>query len=229
MYSSRQGLLLAQHMEYQSELAEETQPIKRASDLLKRAEEAAREGSSLQAYELSLQATDAAPRYAPAWAMRAEFAPSLEEQVACRNRLHELQPNHQDYQNRSFYFLKELFERDPFLAYLNETKDLYHVVNKDMMVLRIPKKRTPVQPYPPGQSSPLTSAVRWLSLALFGLLLAGIPTLIFAPLAASAAVKAAAAPGSHAVRANSTAIQIGALVLFAIGSFFVVLFVLHFA
>lgn len=215
-------------MEYATQLSEETRPMKRAVNLLAQAEQAAMEGNQLQAYQLSLQATEAAPRYAPAWAMRAEFAPSLEEKVACQNRLHELQPEYYDFHNRSYYFLKELFERDPFLAYLNETQDLYHVVNKDMMVLRIPKKRTAVQPYPPERPSALTSAVRWLALALFGLMLAGIPTLIFAPLAARSALQAAESPDSHADQAHSLAVQAAALILFAIACFFTLLFVLHF-
>jgi hypothetical protein len=214
-------------MEYGTRLSEETRPIKRAASLLAQAEQAAQDGNLLQAYQLSLQATEAAPHYAPAWALRAEFAPSLEEKVACQNRLHELQPNHDDYHHRSYYFLKELFERDPALAYLNETQDLYHVVNKDMMVLRIPKKRTVVQPYPPERPTPLTSAVRWLSLALFGLLLAGVPTLIFAPLAARSALKAAESSNSHADRAHSLAVEIGAVILFGVACFFTLLFVLH--
>ena len=213
-------------MVYQLEI-EETQPAKRAARLLEDAEQAARAGNHRRAYELSLQATEAAPRYAPAWALRTEFAPSVEEKIACMNRLNELQPDQHGRHNSNFYFLKELLDRDPFLAYLEETNELYHALNKDMTVLRIPKRRTPVEPYPPDKPSSLASAHRWLALALFGLLMAGIPTLIFAPLAARSALNM---PGSRAAqtgRVHATAVQIGALILFAIGSFFTVLLVLH--
>ena len=214
-------------MEYQRELVEDTQPIKRASHLLERAEQAIKDGNNRLAYELSLEATEAAPGYAAAWAMRSELAPSLAEKVACMNRLNELQPDHRGNRNRIFYFLNELFDRDPFLAYLDETNDLYHVINKDLMVLRIPKARTATEPYPPEQSSPLRGAYRWLSLALFGLLFAGIPTLIFAPLAAHSALNMADSPGPQAGRVHGTMVEVAAIILFAIGCFFTVLFLLH--
>src|SRR5262245_36014193 len=136
-------------MEYRVEIPEETQPIKRAARLLEEAERANQEGNRRQAYELSLQATEVAPGYAVAWALRTEFAPSLEEKIACMNRLNELRPDQHGRHNSNFYFLKELFDRDPFLAYMDETQELYHVLNKDLMVLRIPKMRKADQPYPP--------------------------------------------------------------------------------
>lgn len=214
-------------MEYQSELREETQPIKRASHFLEQAEQAIKDGNNRLAYELSLQATEAAPGYAAAWAMRSELAPSLAEKVACMNRLNELQPDHRGNHNRIFYFLNELFDRDPFLAYLDETNDLYHVINKDLMVLRIPKARAATELYPPQESSPLRAAYRWLSLALFGLLFAGIPTLIFAPFAAHSALNVADSPGPQAGRVHSIMVEVAAIILFAIGCFFTVLFLLH--
>src|SRR5262245_28587577 len=108
-------------MEYKLEI-EETQPNRRAARLLEEAEQAIKDGNRIKAYELSLQATEAAPGYAQAWAMRTEFASLLEEKIACMNRLNELQPDQQGRHNSNFYFLKELFDRDPFLAYLEETK-----------------------------------------------------------------------------------------------------------
>ena len=213
-------------MQYKLEI-EETQPVKRAARLLEEAERATIEGNRRKAHELSLQATEAAPGYAPAWALRTELAPSLEEKIACMNRLNELQPDQHGRHNSNFYFLKELFDRDPFLAYLEETNELYHALNKDLMVLRIPKRRTAVEIYPPERPSKLASAHRWLALALFGLMMAGIPTLIFAPLAARSALNAADSLGRRSGSVHAAAIQIGAIILFAIGSFFTVLFVLH--
>ena len=214
-------------MEYEAQLFEETQPMKRASHLLEQAEQAASAGRLREAYELALQATETAPGYAQAWALRASFAPSLEEKIACMNRLNELQPEQNDRRNSAYYFLKELFDRDPFLAYLNETQELYHVVNKDMMVLRIPKKRTPVEPFPPAGPSTLSPAYRWLWLAFFGLMLAGVPTLLFAPMAARAALQAGGIHSSSQLQIQSTAVQLAAVALFGIGCFFTLLFVLH--
>lgn len=213
-------------MESKTNLAD-TQPMHKASHLLQEAERAVKEGDQRLAYELSLQATEAAPGYARAWAMRTELAPSVEEKVACMNRLNELQPNQQGNHNSNFYFLKDLFERDPSLAYLEETQDLYHVINRDLLVLRIPKARTATEPYPPEEASPLRPAYRWLSLALFGLMLAGLPTLIFAPLAARAALRAAEGPGGQSGRIHGTMVQVAAIVLFAVGCFFTILFLVH--
>jgi hypothetical protein len=214
-------------MEYSAQLSEETQPVRRASYLLEQAEQAASAGHLRDAYELALQATETAPGYAEAWAMRATLASSLEEKVACMNRLNELQPEQNDRRNSAYYFLKELFDRDPFLAYLNETQELYHVVNKDMLVLRIPKKRTAMQPFPPAGPNTLSPAYRWLWLALFGLMLAGVPTLLFAPMAAQAALRVAGSHGSSQLQIQSTAVQLAAVALFGIGCFFTLLFVLH--
>lgn len=206
----------------------ETQPVERASHLLEEAQQAVKDGNDRRAYELSLQATQTAPDYAQAWALRTHLAPSLEEKIVCLNRLNELEPDHQGNHQITFHFLNEILDRDPFLSYMEETKDLYHVVNKDLMVLRIPKSRTATQPYPPEQASPLRPAYRWLALGMFGLLFAGIPTLIFASLAARSALNVSDSLGQQqASRIPCTLVEIGAILLFAVGCFFSVLFLLH--
>jgi NADH:ubiquinone oxidoreductase subunit 2 (subunit N) len=73
----------------------------------------------------------------------------------------------------------------------------------------------------------LKGAYRWLTLAILGLLSAGVGTVIFAPLAALAAVRAQDSLQSHAERVGSTVILIVAFALFVIGVFFSILFVLH--
>jgi hypothetical protein len=103
------------------------------------------------------------------------------------------------------------------------------VINTEHMVLSIPKKRAPLNVSPPDQSEsgPLKGAYRWLTMAIMGLLLAGIGTVIFAPLAALAAVRAHEAVPSHAERVKSTMVLIVAFVLFIIGVLFTILFILH--
>jgi hypothetical protein len=205
----------------------DTKPNQSATDLLSESEKAIQEGNSQYAYELALQATQAAPDNIEAWLLRATLAPSLEERVICVNRLNELMPERQDRYNVAFFALKELLDKDPFLAYLEETQDLYRVINADHIVLSIPKKRAAVNSPLPERSSQLKAAYRWLVLAIIGLMLAGIGTLIFAPLAALAAIQAGGSLHSRSDRVSSTIVLILAIILFMIGSFFSVLFVLH--
>lgn len=200
-----------------------------ATNLLAESEKAIQEGRSQYAYELALQATQVVPESIDAWLLRATLASSLEERIACVNRLNELAPGYQDKYNLAFYALKELLDKDPFLRYLEETDELYRVINAERMVLSIPKKRAPANSPAPDQASPgrMKGAYWWLTLSILGLLLAGIGTVIFAPLAALAAVRIQESVQSHAERVSSTVVLIAACVLFMIGVLFSILFILH--
>jgi hypothetical protein len=199
------------------------------TDLLTESEKAIREGDRLRAYKLSIRATQLAPENVDAWLRRATLAPSLEERVMCVNRLNELAPGHQDRYDVAFFALKELVDQKPFLAYLEETDELYRVLNADRVVLSIPKKRVPVAPYPPEKptASPLRQAYRWLILSIAGLLLAGIGTVLFAPLAALAALRAQQSLATRPERVSSMVVLIASFVLFMIGFIFGILFILH--
>lgn len=197
--------------------------------LFAESEKAIQEGRSQYAYELALQATQVVPESIEAWLLRATLAPTLEERIASVNRLNELAPGYQDKYNLAFYALKELLDKKPFLRYLEETDELYRVINEERMVLSIPKKRSPVNSPSPDQASPgpLKGAYRLLILAILGLLSAGIGTIIFAPLAALATMRAQDSIESHAERVSSTVILIAAFGLFVIGVLFSILFILH--
>jgi hypothetical protein len=201
----------------------------RVTDLLAESEKAVRAGNSQYAYDLSVQATQLAPHNVEAWLLRATLAPSLEERLMCVNHLNELAPGYQDKYDVAFFALKELLDKNPFLAYLEETEELYRVLNADRLVLSIPKKRAPVNSSPPEQPrpSPLRAAYRWLAISIVGLLLAGIGTVIFAPLAALAAVRAQQSIRSQSERVSFTVVLIVAFLLFMIGVIFSVLFILH--
>ena len=203
-------------------------PSSKVTDLLAESQKALREGNSQQAYELSLRATQVAPRSIEAWLLRATLAPTLEERLTCVNRLNELAPGYQDRYDVAFFALKELLDKNPFLAYLEETDDLYRVINGDQ-VLSIPKKRAPVNSSPLEQTEPgpLRAAYRWLIMAVLGLLLAGIGTVIFAPLAGWAAVSAQKSIASRSDRIRSMVVLILAFLLFMIGVIFSLLFMLH--
>jgi hypothetical protein len=196
-------------------------------DLLVEAEKAGREGKTQYAYQLSVQATRVAPENIEAWSMRLALAPTFEERVACMNRLNELSPEYRDRYNLAFFTQKELVDRDPFLAYKQETDEIYRVINGDHLPVSIRKKRASANPFLYEPSSRLRSAYGWLTAAIAGLLLAGIGTIIFAPLAALAAVQAGQHPRSRAEWGNSMIVLLFAILLFLVGAGLLFLFVLH--
>jgi hypothetical protein len=203
-------------------------PQQSVTDLLAKSENAIREGKAQEAYQFSLQATQTAPESIEAWLMRATLAPTLDERLVCVNRLNELAPGYQDRYNVAFFALKELLDKNPYLAYLEETEELYRVASRDR-VLTIPKKRAPTEPYPPERPTrgPLTSAYRWLIMAFAGLLVAGIGAVLFAPLAALAAIQAQGSLRSRSEQVSATVALVASLGLFIVGVLFSLLFVLH--
>ncbi len=205
----------------------DTQVDQRVNALLTEGEQAIREGNRQQAYELSLRATKLAPENIEAWFLRATLAPSLEERLFCVNCLTELCPDCRDRHHVAFFAVQELLDKDPFLAYLEETSALYRVINKSNQVVVIPKKRSAVTPFPSEQAGPLKGAYRLLAMAIVGLLLAGVGTLIFAPLAALAALGAGRSLKSHSERVSSMVVLIVASLLFFLGLAFAILFILH--
>jgi hypothetical protein len=210
---------------------EDTQPHKKVSEqvsnILEEAKQAALNHNLPHAHTLSLQATQIAPNDIPAWAMRIQLAPSLEEKILCMNRLNELKPNRRGNQDATYKYVSELLNQDPFLAYLEETSELYHVLNKDRILLSIPKGRVTEQPFPPEKADSLSSAYRWLALALFGLMFAGLPTLLFAPLAVFSTFKVQSSAHSSAHTVQCAVIQLAAILLFLVGVFFSLLFAIH--
>ncbi len=199
----------------------------RVDQLLSESDEAVRQGDDQYAYELSLQATKVAPENLDAWSRHATLAPSFEEKLICMNTLNELSPDHQDRRQVAFSTVEELLNRDPFLAYLEETEALYRVIHKNNMVVVIPKRRTAVNPTLPERTGPLKPAYRLLAMAILGLLLSGVGTLVFAPLAMLAALRAGPALQSQAERVSSRVVLILAGLLFALGLGFAYLFALH--
>jgi hypothetical protein len=84
--------------------------------------------------------------------------------------------------------VRSLLAEDPFLLYLDETGDRYHVRHGVNQELVVPKDRSLPEPYPAVRPILLQKAYRWLGLACLGLLLAGLGAMVFASLAAVAAV-----------------------------------------
>jgi hypothetical protein len=198
-------------------------------DMLDEAEGAVRRGMMRDAYELCLRAIQAEPYNMEAWLLRASLADSLEEKLQCINRMHELGADRHDRYNVAFYALKEVLERDPFLAYMEETDGLYRVQNAERTVLVIPKRRSVTPSYLNRGTDALRSARRWLMLAVFGLMFAGIGTLIFAPMAAWAAFNARGSMRTRSGQVDSMVVLLTAAGLFVIGAFFISLFIMHLA
>jgi hypothetical protein len=197
------------------------------SEIQDQIDDAIRNGNRKLAYELSLQSTQVAPNDAYAWFLRASLAPTLEERIISVNRLNELDPAHQDKHNLAFFTLKELLEADPFLAYLEESEELYRVLRPDRRVLSIPKKRAIPAPPPHEQKDELKAAHRWLGIALLGLLFAGLLTVVFAPLAAWSAIQTGQFSREHVMQIRSSIVVFTSILLFVVGLFFMFLLVLH--
>jgi len=203
------------------------QPNLSVTDLLLESEQASRAGNNQYAYELILRATQAAPDNIDAWLLRVALSPSFEERLLCVNRLNELAPDHHDRYNLGYFTLKELLDKNPFLAYLEETETLYRVMNGDHMVVSIRKKRAASNPSMLEPPSPLKPANRWLIMAILGLMFAGLGTLIFAPLAALTAIQIGQAPLTRSDQINSVIVLILAVALFLVGIIFSLLFIVH--
>lgn len=191
------------------------------------AETAIRAGNSQRAYELSVKATQAEPHNPDAWYLRGSLAGGLEERVLCMNRLNELVPDHRDLHSLTFFALKDFLDRDPFLAYRGETPKLYQATTAEGLTLSIPKRRAETIPFPDRPPSRLTAAYNWLIFSGLGLLLAGLGTLVFAPLATMAALGVRRANPSHAERVGAAVVILIATLLFFAGLFFAYLFVIH--
>lgn len=191
------------------------------------AEDAARQGDRERAYQLSLKANRAAPDNLRTWLMCAETAPSVEEAVACLNRANALQPTDPETKQKTYQVVQKLLERDPFLLYLYETDDLYHVQNSQELSLVVPKDRSRPEAYPAEIPVLMQKAYRWLWLAVFGLLLAGLGAIVFAPLAAVSAIRLNMELPSKSHRIHSLMVVILAACVWLVGLLLSVILLVH--
>jgi hypothetical protein len=178
--------------------------------LLAAIETATHQGERQQAYQLSTAATRLAPRDAEVWLRRAETAPTPQETFLCLCRALLLDPKHSVAQQRLYDSLQHQLRQDAFLAYIDESDTFYRVRTGAGQPIIIPKSRTASTPYSP---SPLQPAFHWLRWALIGLLLAGLGTLVCAPIAIALALRAWQQPLS---RADSVRLRIVLLMAVAL-------------
>lgn len=189
------------------------------SKLLADANRLAKQGDRQSAYRLSLQATRLEPDNPETWVLRSKLATTNEERLFCLSQVHRINPHHPVVKKDSYQVIWHMLQKDPFLAYLNETDDLYFVRSNAYLSIPVPKDRATPEIYPPKEPSKITPAFHYLGLALLGMMFAGLGTLIFAPLAILSVLSASSQPLSRAdrVRASIVILVAMALIFGAIG------------
>ncbi|HSD83589.1 MAG TPA: hypothetical protein VLG46_07015 [Anaerolineae bacterium] len=196
-------------------------------NLLATAQAAFDKGARREAHELAAAVTQRDPRNIAAWLLRARTAAGLDETLNCLSRIIALDPQHRDAQQRLHQSLQRFLEDDASLAYVGESAATYFIATGTGLVLTVPKKRVPVEPYPPREPSLLRNAYRQLILALLGLTLAGLGAVIYAPLAMLSAFQANQKARTKADRLRSWLVAGSALLLLACAIPLSILFLAH--
>ena len=204
----------------------EAQPAKTPQALLD-AEAAIQRGDRQRAYQLSREATQSAPENVETWLLCAETTSSVEEAIACLNRANALQPSSPQAKQKTYQIVQKLLQQDPFLLYVGEDEGLYRVRSGEKLDLILPKERSTPEPYPAEKPAWLRTAQRWLWVALFGLPLAGLGALLFAPLAAVYAIGLYLKTPSDANRVHSLLVIMLAGCLWLCGLLLGVILLVH--
>jgi hypothetical protein len=192
------------------------------------AQSALKHGQRDKAYRLSLELTRSFPNNADAWLLRSKTAVSTEESLYALSQVNRINPNHPAAKLYTYQALENMLERDPFLAYMDESDDLYYVRSKNYLSLVVPKDRNIPEKYPPQNPQPLASAYRYLLLAVFGMIFSGLGTLLFAPLAVLAALQARRRGLKQEDLMRSRVIVWVSFLLIAPAILLVLIFALHF-
>lgn len=183
------------------------------SRLLEEAEKLAREGKREKAYRSILKATSLAPDEPMAWYLRSQTAPSAEEHLLCLSRAYSLDPSLGTARTQLRAAVHHLLKREPFLAYVHETEEMYQVRSGLDLLINVPKNRTFEKPFLKRTPSPLKSAYTWLYLSLLALLLGGVGAVLFAPIAAFQVLRIQSRPLYRADRVRLLVIMILALLV----------------
>lgn len=164
------------------------------SQLMEEAKRSVQQGDREKAYQISLNATSVAPDEPLAWYLRSQTAPSLEEQLMCLSRAYALDPKRPEARAELRGPMQELLKKEPFLAYVYETRELYQVRSGHDLLINIPKNRAFDTPYLKRDPGPVRPVFRWLYLALLGLLFGGVGAIVFAPIAVLQVLRLQARP-----------------------------------
>jgi hypothetical protein len=180
---------------------------------LEEAEQFTRQGKRQKAYRSSLKATSLAPDEPIAWYLRSQNAPSAEEQLICLSRAYSLDPSLEATRTELRAAIHHLLKKEPFLAYVHETEELYQVRSGLDMLITVPKSHSFEKPFLKRDPSPLKPAYTWLNLSLLALLLGGVGAVLFAPIAAFQVLRIQSRPLYRADRVRLLVIMILALLV----------------
>jgi tetratricopeptide (TPR) repeat protein len=194
---------------------------------LEEARTALRNGERKQALDLAEQASELDPNNLEAWLWRAALAEDGRQRLSALSKAIALAPENTDARIGMYETLKHYLEQDPFLRYIEETDTLYQVLIGAGRMINVSKDRVAIPPYPPPEPLPLQPAYRWLTFAVLGLLIAGIGTVICAPIALSHAWQARKHPVERFDRRRATMAMIYAAVIWVVGLALAFIFVLH--
>ena len=153
------------------------------SHLLQEAEQSFQQGRREIAYQSSLEATDLAPDEPMAWFLRSRTAPSHEEKLMCLSRAFALDTKRPEAKTELRMAVQELLKKEPFLAYVYETQELYQVRSGRDLLVNIPKSRAFEPPYLQRRPGPTQPAFKWFYLSVIGLILGGVAAVFLAPVA----------------------------------------------
>ena len=188
---------------------------------------ALKNGDRTHAYQVSLELTRTYPNNAEAWLLRSRTAQSTEETMYSLSQVNRINPRHPAAKTYAYQAMWKMLERDPFLAYMDESDDLYYIRNKEYLSLVVPKDRNVPEKYPPTGPQPLAPAYRFLLLALVGLVFSGIGTLLFAPLALMAVFQARRKGLTREDRVRARVLVWLAFLLLAPAALLALIFALH--
>ena len=170
------------------------------TQLLEELERLVQRGEREKAYQSSLRATSLAPDEPLAWYLRAQAAPSTEEQLMCLSRAYSLDSTAADTKKELRTAIHGLLKQEPFLAYVHETEELYQVRSGRDLLINIPKNRVFERPYLQKARGLAEPAFRWLTLSLLALFLGGVGAVLLAPLTAFQALRLQTVSGSRSDR-----------------------------
>lgn len=199
-----------------------------AQSLLQDARQALKTGDRKEAYRLSLEATRRSQGDQEAWVIRARAAASSEERLLCLSQAVQLDPDHPVAKQELYVTLMSQLNQDPFLAYLDETGQVYFVRNTGYQTLAVPKDRGTPETYPSERPEALAKAYRRLGWAVLGLAPAGLGALVFAPLAFFQAVSALGQPIQKPDRVRAWLAAWLSILLFAVSLALALLLLIHF-
>lgn len=201
--------------------------VEEPGTLLAQAKATASGGRREEAHQLLIQVTKRQPHSVEAWLWRAATAATREGELVGLSAALELDPENEQAQLAMYEALKRQLEDDAFVAYVDETDEVYQVQTADTDRVVVPKRRAAPRPYPPREPGPLRPVSRWLLLASVGLLPSGLGALLIAPIALFSALRLSPSALDHEDRKRRRVFIAAALILWILGLLLSLLILIH--